>query len=75
MSDFPLQGAFGIVIMLAGTFFGLMAWSRARGRLGQPVAIIGGSLLIGAWVAKPDLYETGKERAGDVLDWAVNLGR
>lgn len=75
MGNFPLQGAFGILIMVAGTLFALAAWGRARGRIGQPIAIGGGSLLLGAWVAKPDLYNVGKERAGQVLDWALRLGQ
>lgn len=73
MGDFPLQGAIGALIAIGGIIFALMEWSRQRGRIGKPISIGAGSLLIGAWVMKPDLAETGRDRAGELLDWVVNF--
>lgn len=69
MGDFPLQSAFGILIMVGGTIFGALEWSRSRGRIGRPATVIGGSLLIGAWIAKPDFYSRGTEVASNLIDW------
>lgn len=56
MSTFPLlQDAFGLLIVLTSLFFGLRAWAHSRGRLGLPVAIIGGGTLLGGLAAAPQV--------------------
>ena len=75
MDGFPLQGAVGVLVGIVGIGFALMEWSRSRGRLGRPATIFLGSLIVGALIAKPDLIDTGRERASDLLDWLIHLGQ